>query len=80
MDENNPLIPAAYDIAWWLIAAIVIALTVVALIVLARSAKHLTTTQALVWTLLILFVPVLGSVAWLAIGRRTGALASRNQV
>ncbi len=79
MDGRNPLIPAGYDIGWLVIAAIVVALTVVALILLARSAGRLTMTQALMWVLLILFVPVLGAVAWLAIGRRTDALASRIQ-
>lgn len=79
MDEHNPLIPAGYDIAWSVIAAAVIALAVIALIVLARSAKQLTATQALIWTLLILFVPVLGAVAWLAVGRRSALPASSSQ-
>lgn len=78
-DEHNPLIPAGYDIAWSAIAALVIALAVVALIVLARSAKRLSAIQVLVWTLLILFVPVLGSVAWLTIGRRADALERSSQ-
>ncbi|MBW9119071.1 PLDc_N domain-containing protein [Microbacterium trichothecenolyticum] len=72
-DEHNPLIPAAYDVAWSAIAAVVIALVVVALVSLARSAKSLTPVQTLIWALIVLFVPVLGSVAWLAVGRRTTA-------
>lgn len=69
-DEQNPLIPAGYDIAWSAIAAVVIVLTIVGLVSLARSARQLTSMQALVWTLVVLFVPVLGAVAWLSIGRR----------
>lgn len=76
MDEHNPLIPAGYDIAWSVLSTIVIVLTIVALILLARSAKRLTMTHALIWALLILFVPVLGAIAWLAIGRRTDTSAS----
>ena len=37
----------------------------------------LTGTQALVWTLLILFVPVLGVVVWFAIGRRVAVAGAR---
>lgn len=70
MDEHNPLIPVGYDIAWSVIAALVIALAIVALISLARSAKRLTSWQALIWAALILFVPVLGPIAWMTVGRR----------
>jgi hypothetical protein len=68
-DVRNPLIPAGYDMAWSVIAVLVVALTITALVVLSRSAKRLTSTQALIWTLVVLFVPVVGPFAWLAIGR-----------
>lgn len=79
MDNGNPLIPAGADILWSVISAIVIALAVTALILLARSAAQLTMTQAVIWTLVILFVPVLGPVAWLAVRRRTQASARSAQ-
>ncbi|NHI15975.1 PLDc N-terminal domain-containing protein [Microbacterium excoecariae] len=79
MDDHNPLVPAGYDIAWSVIVAAVIALTVIALIGLARSAKHLTALQAWIWTLLVLLVPVLGAVAWLAVGRRSVLPANSRQ-
>lgn len=69
-DLANPLLPAGYDIAWSAALVAVIGLAVVALISLAGTARHLTSRQALVWVLLVLFVPALGPVAWLAIGRR----------
>lgn len=69
-DLSNPLLPAAYDIAWSLIAVVLVGLAVVALVSIARAAKRLTSGQALIWVLLVLFVPVAGPVAWLAIGRR----------
>lgn len=75
MDEHNPLIPAGYDIAWSVVAAAVVALAIVALISLARSSERLTSAQALIWVLVVLFVPVLGSIAWIAVGRRTASLA-----
>lgn len=67
----NPLIPAGYDIAWSIVAFVVFALMILAVVSLARSAKHLTATAALVWTLVVLFMPVLGPVAWLSICRRS---------
>ncbi|MBW9094500.1 PLDc_N domain-containing protein [Microbacterium jejuense] len=69
-DENNPLVPAAYDITWSIVAVVVIALTCLALISLIRSGRPLSLIQATIWTLLILVVPVLGPIAWLAVGRR----------
>tara|TARA_B100000378_G_scaffold199852_1_gene163322 strand:+ start:363 stop:602 length:240 start_codon:yes stop_codon:yes gene_type:complete len=69
-DEHNPLIPVGYDIVWSIVTVLVIALTIAALVMLARSARRLTATQALIWTLVVLLVPFLGPVAWLTIGRR----------
>lgn len=69
MPSPNPLVPAAYDVAWSAVAFVVLALLVWALVSLARSAKLLTSGQALVWTLVAIFVPVLGPLAWLLIGR-----------
>jgi len=65
----NPLVPSTYDI-WWS-AAVVVAfvLLVTALISIARSSKSLTPTGALLWTLIAIFVPVVGPATWLTIGR-----------
>jgi uncharacterized membrane protein YhaH (DUF805 family) len=71
-DAANPLLPAGYDIAWTTISVLPIALVLVALVSIARSAKRLTSTQALIWTLVAIFVPVVGPIAWLSIGRRSG--------
>lgn len=70
MDAANHLLPAASDIAWSVIMALVMVLTIVALIVLVRSARQLAAGWALIWTLLILFVPIVGSALWLTAGRR----------
>ncbi|MCK6065771.1 MULTISPECIES: PLD nuclease N-terminal domain-containing protein [Microbacterium] len=68
-DEHSPLIPASYDIVWSIVTVLIIALTIVALVTLARSARRLTATQALIWTVVVLFIPFLGPAAWLTIGR-----------
>jgi uncharacterized membrane protein YhaH (DUF805 family) len=53
----NPILPAGYDIAWAIVSFLVIALVVVALVSLARTAKRLTSTQALIWTLVTILCP-----------------------
>lgn len=90
MLTSNPLMPAGYDIAWSIVVSVVAVLAIVGLVSLARVAGMrgdgvsgdgvpvLTGTQALGWTLLILLVPVLGAVCWLAIGRRV-AVAGRRE-
>ncbi|MDF2563134.1 MAG: hypothetical protein K0R99_4580 [Microbacterium sp.] len=75
-DEHNPLLPAGYDIAWSVVAALVIALTLFALIGLARSATRLTGWQGTVWAALIVLVPVIGPMAWLMIGQRVGTVST----
>ena len=62
-DVTNPLLPAGYDIMWSLVLAVALALTVTALWQVLRS-RELTGTQAVVWALVILALPVLGPVAW----------------
>lgn len=69
-ERANPLIPAAYDLVWSSITLLMLVLLVVCLISLARNARLLTSGQALVWTLVAIFVPIVGPLAWLFIGRR----------
>ena len=74
--SQNPLIPAWYDIVWSGIAVLVLALSVIAVVSISRSSTQLTSRQALGWTLLVIFVPVIGALAWFAIGRRSPAASS----
>ena len=68
----NPLFPAGYDVVWSVVAVVIIGLAIVAIVSLSRGARRLTAVQALIWVLVVLFVPVLGPVALLAVGRRAG--------
>lgn len=77
-NPQNPLIPAGYDIVWSAISVVVLALMILALVSLARSAKRLNGAQGLIWTLVIIFVPVIGPLAWLSVGRRTDAAQQNN--
>lgn len=71
-DVRNPLLPEAFDIAWSLSVLLVATLAVVALVSLVRNAKHLSALESLGWTALVVLIPLIGPVAWLAIGRRSG--------
>ncbi len=68
----NPLIPAAYDLVWSGLAVVAFGLAVWGIVSLSRRARQLSSTLVLVWALVILLVPVLGPVSWLAAGRRAG--------
>jgi hypothetical protein len=61
-NDQNPLIPAGYDIVWSAIAVVLLALMILALVSLARSAKRLSGVQGLLWTLVVIAVPP--SVPW----------------
>lgn len=69
--ENNPLLPAAYDTAWSVAVVVVLLLMVIALISITRTAKRITSPQALIWTLVVIFVPLIGPLSWFFIGRRS---------
>lgn len=69
--NNNPLLPAAYDVAWSVTVVGVILLMVIALISIARTTKRITSWQALIWTLVAIFIPFVGPLSWLFIGRRS---------
>lgn len=68
---NNPLLPATYDITWSVTVVVVLALMVVALISIARTANRVTSAHALIWTIVAIFVPLVGPLSWLFIGRRS---------
>jgi hypothetical protein len=77
-DVANPVIPVWFDLIWSTVAAIAIVLAIGALITLARNARRLSPNLALIWTLVILLVPVLGPVSWLMIGRRAASIEHRS--
>jgi len=76
-DSVNPLVPATYDIVWAVVTVAAFTLMLIALVSIARASKRLTSVIALSWTLVALFVPVVGPVAWLAIGRRASDPAAQ---
>jgi Phospholipase_D-nuclease N-terminal len=71
----NPLLPSAFDIFWGvtLVAVGVALLTLwgVALLQIARATME--DTARAVWVLIVVLAPVIGAIAWFAIGRPTTA-------
>ncbi|WP_279366916.1 PLD nuclease N-terminal domain-containing protein [Microbacterium testaceum] len=70
MDAVNPLMTAAYDLVWSAVALVAFGLAAWAIVSLSRRARHLPSTGVLTWALVIVMVPVLGPVSWMAAGRR----------
>jgi hypothetical protein len=66
----NPLIPAAYDLAWSGVLVIWLALLIVALLQI-RRAPALTPTTRAIWVLVVLVGPVIGPLAWFVVGRKS---------
>uniref|UniRef100_UPI003F50B0C4 PLDc N-terminal domain-containing protein n=1 Tax=Agrococcus chionoecetis TaxID=3153752 RepID=UPI003F50B0C4 len=65
----NPLLPAGYDLLWTAVLVVTLALLATALWQALRSPAH-SGTEQLLWALLIVAAPVLGALAWFALGRQ----------
>jgi hypothetical protein len=65
-------IPPVYDLLGSVLLLVTFVVLVWASMSFFKESKHLNVTQSLVWFLLILFVPVLGPIGWLLVGRKVG--------
>lgn len=75
----NPLVPTTLDVAWSLFALASLVFAVVALVSLFRT--HETgRTLTVVWTLLIVLLPFLGSAGWFVASRRLRHTSKRARV
>jgi hypothetical protein len=63
---TNPLIPAYYDLVWVVAPALSIALAIVALVSISRTAQR-SRTEVVAWVAFVVVAPVVGSVAWLLV-------------
>ena len=71
--DKNPLLPVGYDIFWAVVVAVQLVVLVLALVSIARTRRLGATAQA-VWVLIVLLIPILGSLTWFILGRRTPAV------
>jgi len=71
-DSLNPLLPSGFDIGWSIVG-IVVAAAYVAFILAALwsifSSRRLTGAGRLLWVLVVVAFPLLGSLAWFVWGR-----------
>jgi hypothetical protein len=67
--DLNPLVPASYDVVFALSLIVLVGMVIAALISIGRNGSKLGSTQSLVWVLLVIFVPAIGSLAWFLAGR-----------
>jgi len=65
---KDPLIPPVYDVIWVAGPIIAIALAVIALISISRTA-HRSLTELFVWIVIVIFAPVIGPIGWLLVKR-----------
>lgn len=65
----NPLLPTAYDLIWSGIVAVLLAVTVAAIVSIVRHAKQLSGASYVLWVLVVLLAPVLGVALWFVFGR-----------
>lgn len=74
-DQANPLLPSSYDLLWSSVAVAAVALAVTALVQIMRT-RSLTTSDAVVWILAVVLLPVAGALLWFLVGRpkRTATL------
>lgn len=70
----NPLVPTTGEVAVLLLGLLVVVLWAVAVWSLAKD-RHYTPTQRLLWLLVVLAAPVVGSALWLTVGRRSAVPA-----
>lgn len=78
-EEHNVLLPATYDIVWFLALAATAVLAVTALVHLVRR-KDLASAEAAVWALVVLLFPILGPTVYLLAGRhRNDTTLARDQ-
>ncbi|MGO4583215.1 hypothetical protein AB4Z38_04890 [Arthrobacter sp. 2RAF6] len=63
---HDVLAPTAYEVIATVLALAAVVVFVWALTVLARRARSLTQRELVLWLLLVLFIPLMGPVAWIA--------------
>lgn len=57
---------------WWVLSlALPLVLIIVAIVSLARKSRMHTALENLGWAALIILIPILGAVLWLAVGARS---------
>lgn len=70
MHNPNPLIPAGYDVLWTVVVVAFAVVVILALVSIGRAASRMSPLVTLGWALVVIFLPLVGPLAWFAAGRR----------
>jgi hypothetical protein len=68
-ESHNALIPAGYDALWIAIALAALMLVVSAIASIARHFPKYGLLISVVWLIVVLALPIVGSIAWFVAGR-----------
>lgn len=74
----NPLVPTALDAVWMVLALAAFALSVTALVSVAR-ARECRLGERLLWAVLVIVVPIIGPSAWFIAGRAPARAGARSE-
>lgn len=69
MEEHNPTLPLAYDITWTVIALLWLTLVIMTIVSVLR-ARHASGAAKIAWILIVVALPILGSLAWFTLGSK----------
>lgn len=62
--------PPLYDVVWSAVPFVLLAVTIAGLVSFARRSPEMPGFESLVWLLIVIVAPLIGTVLWFAIGRR----------
>ena len=77
-EEHTVMLPLAFDITEIVVAVLWLVLVVTTSISVLRS-RHITMPAKIAWIVVVLALPVLGSLAWLLMGNKPGTAGAGSE-
>lgn len=65
----NVQLPLGFEVAWFLVVAVLVALAVSAMVSVFLNRSHFATSVLALWVLAIVVFPFVGSLVWFCLGR-----------
>jgi len=62
-------VPPLYDLVWSIVPLVLLVAVVASLISLIRNGRTLSPRDLVFWAIFIVVIPVVGAIAWFALGR-----------
>lgn len=61
--------PPVYDVVWSTVPLVLLAVMIIGLVSLARRSADMPGLESFLWILLVIALPILGTVLWFSVGR-----------